>query len=797
MTPPLRDRHTPAIDALFARLDRRIVAQIWLWGLGTVAGLAVAWLAFAFLADWALHVPKIVRLLHAAVLVLIPCVGLWRFLARPLARRPDREGLAVLVERARGDLSGLVVSAVQLGAQPNGAPELVAKVVERAERTAGGLSLEGIVDPRAPRLRAGLGAAALLACAAWIQLNPSHASIFFQRLLGRDVPWPQRTHLSVSIPLSEDRARVAWSEELIEVLAPRGLDVPVVVRADGELPGEVLLHFDEGRAISLKPSGGGTFRTLLRSVQTDFEFRATGGDDEDGLPRVRVTVLEPPDVTALAVSVTPPPYAGLAAELVFDGDVEVLAGSHVEVVVRTEPEGVEGSVQLLPEERRVALEPRAFPRAEAEADGADGAAAAELAGLGFELDVVESLRYRFELSDARGLTNPDPGLFSIRVALDQRPEVHLVAPSRTEFDTTARGLVPLVAHVEDDFGLSSVAYEVRGLSSALSPGADAAGAAAASGAAPAEVALAFRELPAAAGELATGRRASFAADAGIEVASLGGGQPPAAGTQVEIVVAALDNRPAREPAAQSEPPAGLGRSSPLRVRVVTEEELLRRVQDRLVRARSQAGELEELNRKRAERTAELLASLESDDFGGIGETELLAALTGARRVQGDARSLARELAGVAETVLYARIDEKAGALLGALDQSQRAVTDRQFHGELWLELAAAWRDGRLGAPGFAGQLVGLVDLALLVSEVDAQAATEALDGALDARDLPLVHAALSAAAAAQASAQAHIEDLLERLAEWDNFQSILTLTRDILNRQKALEERTRHMAQDK
>jgi hypothetical protein len=60
-----------------------------------------------------------------------------------------------------------------------------------------------------------------------------------------------------------------------------------------------------------------------------------------------------------------------------------------------------------------------------------------------------------------------------------------------------------------------------------------------------------------------------------------------------------------------------------------------------------------------------------------------------------------------------------------------------------------------------------------------------------------VHDRLKSASAAQKKTLAKIDALLERLAEWDNFQSVLTLTRDILNGQKTLNERTRQAAKDK
>ena len=47
---------------------------------------------------------------------------------------------------------------------------------------------------------------------------------------------------------------------------------------------------------------------------------------------------------------------------------------------------------------------------------------------------------------------------------------------------------------------------------------------------------------------------------------------------------------------------------------MSEEELLRRVQDRLVRVRGLVGELETLARNKASRVDELIATLESDDL---------------------------------------------------------------------------------------------------------------------------------------------------------------------------------------
>jgi len=256
-----------------------------------------------------------------------------------------------------------------------------------------------------------------------------------------------------------------------------------------------------------------------------------------------------------------------------------------------------------------------------------------------------------------------------------------------------------------------------------------------------------------------------------------------------LELVALDNR---------QPEASEGHALPLRARVVTPEELLRRMQDRLAQARLDALRLSDLQGEKRQRVQELIDSTEDDGGKPSGEAlALAAALSGQRRVFGDAQALARDLAAVSEDILYARLDEKAGALLNFYDARMAEVADLRFHSEPWRELAAASANGQLGSKGFAGNLVQLVALALEVSEDHARAAVSALDEAEKALPAAERMQALLRAEAYQSSSLARIEDLLQELAEWDNFQNILALTRDILNRQKALKERTQQFASEK
>jgi len=781
-------RATPAVERLLDSLQNRLRRQVLLHGVGSLLALVAAWILFAFLADWGLRVPRPVRVLHGGVLVSLTAYLTWRHLVAPLLRLPERTGLAILLEKAHPELHQLLVSAVQLQrGEGAGDPALVERVLARAERAADELDARGVLEERAPRRRflVGTAAAALLLAAGVAQ--PELAGILFDRMLGGARSWPQRTELAVDVPLEGPGVQIARSESEIRVRVARGSDVPVVVRADGVVPDEVVLRFDAGRDLVLSGTGGDTFRTLLRSCQDDVSFSALGGDDVDGEPRVHIEVLRPPDVEGLAIEVQPPAYSGLAPSLIYDRDVEVLRGSELAVHVLPSPREARGAARLLPADVVRPLVPSPYPLDPSRADepgDVEGAERGWVDGLAFELRATEPVGFRIELVDGTGLSNPDPGLFRVRVVDDRPPEIHVLAPGRSEFEVVKGGSFPLRARVEDDFGIVSIRWSVRPESSAT---------AAEEGEAPALLDEAFElaaledgSEPGLTGPTGTLLRTGLGS-ARVEVDSLGTPDaPPTVDQRFLVQLTATDNR---------RPETGVGTSLPMRVRVVTPEELLRRMQERLAQVRLSALRLSDLMREKRRRVEDVLEALESDALGD--DLALNAALGGQRRVLGDAEALARELAAITEDILYARLDEKAGALLEFYDARMAGQADFRFQPEPWRELALEHRSGRLGTSGFAGHLVELVDIGVDIQGEHSSAAVTALVEAGRALEVSGRADALERAIGHQTRSLERMDDLLGRLAEWDNFQNVLALTRDILNRQKALRERTQQFASEK
>ncbi|MFT5150874.1 MAG: hypothetical protein ACI841_000858 [Planctomycetota bacterium] len=781
----------PYLDGKLTELKRAMTRQLWMHGVGTTVLATAAWFAFTFMADWLLHLPAPIRLIHTGILIALPIWLTRRELLSHMRRLPDRAGLAQLIERHHPQSQDLFVSAVQLEAQlddestDEGRGALIQRVVAQAEAHARSVELAPVLERGGPRKRA-LGGFAAFAIVAMAMVNtPELSGIFFSRLFGADVAWPQRTHLTIEIPAVGEQVRVDVAGDDIQLRVARGSDVPVLVHAEGVVPDEVVLHFDSGHRVILTSGGTSLFRTRLPAVQENTSFHATGGDDTDGAQRVHLTVLRPPDVSAIVVSIEPPAYSGLPTRTELQGDVEVLEGSRLTVHVLPDPSDATGVARMLPADIEHTLESMPFP--DVTNGSQQDAATSPISGLGFSLQAEASARYRFELTDDSGLPNPDPGLYAIEVVEDSRPELVLVAPSRAEVDVVMGGALALRVRVHDDFGIANVFWSTRlSLESEefavrrelslheVQP--------------EEEARLSSRETLASHTRIEVAdlfARNAFAVDPGTDAAEVNAAA--AEGATLVLQLEATDNK---------EPMAGTSLSTPIKLRVVSQDEFLRRLQDTLARTGEMAARLSRLEEQRLVRSQELMAAFAGEDAEVTGNAELNLLLSDLRRVQGDARALTRDLASITENLLYARADDRAGKLLDLLDEQLAATIDRSFHPEPWLALTSAYEGGEAGHAGLAGQLVEIVGLALAISEDASMMSISSLESVAASTSPAEMRQALTNSITSQTTAIDTTNRLLERLAEWDNLNSILTLTRDILNGQKNLTERTRQHAKD-
>lgn len=779
---PSTNAATPRLHAALRRLDGSLRRSIWLYGLGTAIGGAAVWLLFMYAADRLLQLPAPIRLIHLAVLIVGTAWLVSRTLLRHRRAVPDQAGLALLAQRAlpEGEArDDRFVNALELGrsVQPGDpASELVARVAAKAEESASRVDLGRVTDSARPARRFAAGLVGVAATAAVLGANPALAQIFGQRMLGSDVSWPRATTLVVDVPADSIGLEVDRSDpDRILVRAARGRDVPLVVRATGVVPELVTLEFASGALVDIGPSGPDTFRTVLPSVQQDLELTVVGGDDDRRTPTIEVVVLQPPDLARLAFVVTPPAYSGLPQEVSNDTRVSALLGSTVEVFVETDPANAVGIARTFPDGEEIALTRSEFPAAalpERDTEGEEGAAPRpKTSALTFRTTAIESTRFRFELRDESGLENPDPALFGIEVVQDRAPELITLEPGRADIEAVVGGALPLRLLGRDDFGLGSMTLDVT--NPAL------------------EESLANVELELVDAQLdetqrgRSGSRQAKLASRLIEIDGLFGGTPPAVGTSIVLAAKVTDSR---------EPEPNVTEASPLRVRIVSPDEFLRRQRDGLGRSAAEVTEITSAVDRAADNVQGFVLSLSGDDAALPQPGRLAQGLNDVRRVRGDLESVARDLSGLAASMIYSRLDERSGALEARLFELTKDSADRAFLMDAWATLGADLKAGRLGSPAGAGALVKVTALAIEAADQRASAVIDALEQSRAADSTEAARDALTLCATRVEELRRSLEELGLELSEWDSMQSIQALAREILNSQKTLVERTRNTA---
>ncbi len=443
------------VHDLLAAVRRRLAAARRLRALALCASGLAVFVVASFALDRSLDLPLGVRVVHLVISAVV--LALWaRFALAPLRRRVTDTELAQAVEDAVPSLQDRVASALDFERRLDApgeteSPAMMRAVIRQAASHVASIDAGALVDTRPTRRATRAAAVAGAATVAVALAFPADFLLWMRRgLLLQDVAWPRRTHVTV-LDFPEGTKAIA-----------RGDDLQVEARVEGEVPREVVLHYEEleypegdGEPVvkardarrmvpvdETEDAASGRFAFAFRAVSASFRFWVTAGDDDDELPQYVVRALVPPRVASITAHVRYPEYSRLPEAIVRQPTFDALEGAHVTLDLQTNMRVAAAS--LVPDD------------GPAEQLAVTGQADT----LRIELDVTRDLAFHVRLEAESGQPNRDADdRFLIRALRDAPPDVRVLFPLGRIYRTPG-GIVPVKAVLRDDYGLATAQVEV-------------------------------------------------------------------------------------------------------------------------------------------------------------------------------------------------------------------------------------------------------------------------------------------------------------------------------------------------
>ena len=519
------------IGALRGRV-RRLLA---LHGVSYLVAGTVAAVVVACAADWLIHLAAEVRLALLVGVVGLAGYLLVRRVLLPLIVRFRDLDIALRIEERWPGLNDRLASTVQFLRVSESEPEAAigskalrdATVKETLEQIKG-IDFRQAVDPRPVRVAAGWAVVALALVGGIVSAQPGLSRIAALRLFrpfGPDT-WPRQTHLTI---LDETPRKIA-----------RGMSFALAV---GIAPGErmpstarVSYTYPDGETASepLRPAADDTFRGRIETVSRPFTFQVEAGDDVTD--RRSVEVVAPPSLTREVVRLVAPPYTGLATQTLAPGNtqVRVVEGSRVEVAAEANKPLASATLRV----GDVVL-------AEATKLASDGKS------LTAQFTVKESKPFWFDLLDTEGFRSQEIVRFDVRATRDEAPRVVVDDPSQDR-DVPAAAVIPLKISVDDDFGIHLVRLVYKVANGGSEPSS--------------EVVVPLAEGIAPGGPVATDKHLDVTYR--WDLAAIPGLQP---GSTITFFAEGRDFDNLKGP--------NIGKSREIRLRIVTEEEINRQLDE--------------------------------------------------------------------------------------------------------------------------------------------------------------------------------------------------------------------------
>lgn len=760
--------NTEQLRTQFASIGARWTRLSLLYGAAIVVVLAVAGLIALFALDRLFSLPSAVRVTLFVAYLGFLLVQIHRRIGYPLRRRPSVRDVACAIERRHPRFDGRLLSVLELeGAaveeKRNVSVALVDELRSEVSRLATEIRLDEIFEfqPLKKVSAAAVGTALLVIVAA--SARPDLVRIFGNRLIGGEARWPQATMLAISFP--EHGTHFVVEEESgrpVRIKIARGASLPVTVTVQGENPDSVVLETTDGKQgdLSLASTAPGEWTSRFRSVREPFTFRPVGGDDDGAGRDIDVAVFAPPALANIATELTFPRYTGLDPRREPRGDVEAPIGSTVSVEVTTLEPVARGSLTFDSNLPALELAPTV------EGGGKVWRATFSL---------TQSCAYSVDLVGDTGFRNLEPPTYSVLAVKDRSPTLRVLEPARGDVDVTPAGVVVLRIAADDDYGIRELFAEFKPFGTEATTRLDIGLPAVTSQPTPTDV---RRRSGVESFDL---RGRTFARDDGPRELSVG--------ESLIYRIVARDNH-----ALGDEPQPNETAFADRRIDVVSPSEKLRLLGERQVRSKDEVKALRATQQEKLDRLEAILKEFDGSEGDDAPSADDIAAIEiGQNQITTRTLKQCREFADIFQEYLFNRLDTGAGAeglIAIVLDRKRTSTAIDAFDVKLWRPLVEAHSAGTYGRLDLLGRIFEMLRCSLDVGEIHSIEAAKSLSDARIAISDAERPAALRRALEAQKKVLDRLDELLAKLDEWEDFQEIVSIFRNLIEDQSDLHRQT-------
>jgi hypothetical protein len=343
---------------------------------------------------------------------------------------PNDHAVACEIERALPIFQTRLIASIQLGRQNRMKKSaMVGALVRETAAMAAGEDFRKVVKMgkliRALRVLA----CVLVAAGGLAWLGRGNLTVLLERACLMRKPAPTRTQ----IEKIDCATRIAL-----------GTDLKIDVQAQGVLPPEGVIIARAGvntsqYRLERDPKGGGEYHAVIRSVQASLNFQARINDTTS--EPVAVAVLLPPAVVGVRCEEVLPAYTKLPPRERPTGDLSLLAGSVLRLIVNASGPVKAGTLHLVGPETDLALTVNAQRRQEAYGE------------IPIPKDGLSGFYIR--LVDDDGIASRETAMYRIDIVPDRPPTIKIMSPGKEELATVAATEI-IAFRAEDDFGVATV-----------------------------------------------------------------------------------------------------------------------------------------------------------------------------------------------------------------------------------------------------------------------------------------------------------------------------------------------------